>query len=311
MRRLLVLVIAIAGCGDGDDAPAPPPAPAGPTSIVATPADADDPVVATVDGRPVYGSCVEAQARHLGLDRDAALEQCVRFELLAGVAEARGLIDDPDVVEAWRRELVRAVIDDELGDLERLEDLPEDFLAPLLAKHGAYLQRPELRALHYARAFVPREAPVDSPADVAARRVMEAAYAELRDEEGVLPDELVRVAERHAAGTDVKIQHSDKPFPTPKDDLPNVRGAVQPVREAVWALPEIGRISPPVRTPWGWDLILWHQTIEAADLTASYFEFARTEYFAAWARRVAAELGLPIVVDEARLAALAEPEGDS
>jgi hypothetical protein len=53
-------------------------------------AAADDVVVALAAGRPVYGSCVAAQAERGHLSRDAALRECIDFELMAQEAERRG-----------------------------------------------------------------------------------------------------------------------------------------------------------------------------------------------------------------------------
>jgi hypothetical protein len=93
MRRLLCLVIV--ACGS----PNPPPTPVGPpAAIEAQRASPDDVIVAQVNGRPVWGSCVAIQAKRTGATRDAALRQCVDFELLAQSAEKRGFATNPDVV---------------------------------------------------------------------------------------------------------------------------------------------------------------------------------------------------------------------
>src|SRR5690349_1737646 len=126
--RAWTVIVGLAACGHS--APPPPPAAAPPTSE-AQPDGADDPVVARVDGHPIYGSCVAAQASHLHLDAHAALDQCVAFELLAQAAEAKGLRDDPDVVDTWRREMVRRLIEVDLGHFATLDDLPPDFTAPI------------------------------------------------------------------------------------------------------------------------------------------------------------------------------------
>jgi len=55
------------------------------------PAGPGDAVVATVGGRPVWASCVAAQAARGTRTRRAALGECVDFELLAQAAEARGV----------------------------------------------------------------------------------------------------------------------------------------------------------------------------------------------------------------------------
>src|SRR5688500_12830444 len=108
--RALAAILVLSACGHGASTPPEPVRHVVPTTAEAQPAGADDLVVARVDGRPVYGSCVRAQVAGLGVDVAAALDQCVAFELLAGAADAQGLRADEDVGDAWRREMVRALI---------------------------------------------------------------------------------------------------------------------------------------------------------------------------------------------------------
>src|SRR5260221_9043696 len=113
VRLAAVAVAALAACGHG--ASPPPVATAvvhpAPPSVQARPAGPDDLVVARVDGRPIYGSGVQAQAAAFHLDAHPALDQCIGFELLAGAADARGLRGDPHVADTLRREMVRGLIE--------------------------------------------------------------------------------------------------------------------------------------------------------------------------------------------------------
>ncbi|HWU88103.1 MAG TPA: hypothetical protein VN253_12540, partial [Kofleriaceae bacterium] len=103
MRPLLPW-IAIAACGGA--AEAPPRARAGAAPAVSPPEGREDAAVASVNGRPVWGSCVAHQAARGAASREAALAECIDFELLAQAAEARGLAADPEVGEAARRAMV-------------------------------------------------------------------------------------------------------------------------------------------------------------------------------------------------------------
>src|SRR5687768_16245068 len=100
MRRLLVTLLA--ACGGST---APPPAPSGPPAAFQPTPAPDDMQVATVNGKPVWGSCVAAQASR-GVSKQMALQQCIDFELLAQAAEARGFATDPDVHVETREALV-------------------------------------------------------------------------------------------------------------------------------------------------------------------------------------------------------------
>lgn len=297
-----------AACG-GEERRAAPPAPVVvPTTATAQPAGADDPVVARVNDRPVYGSCVETQAEALGLDARAALDQCIAFELLAQEADRRGLRDDPDVADTWRREMVRRVIAADLGHIETLEELPAGFRDAMLAKFGQYLKRPLLRGAHYARIDMPRGTLVGGPEDVHARTVADAIYAELKDQEGVLPTELFAVAERHAAAAGLAITRTHKPYFTPETEVPGIRGAQPEFLASLMQAEEIGRVGPPARTKQGWDIPLYWTNLPAKDLTPEFFVDARQQYFLQWAEGLRKQLGLEVSIEGDTLARLAEDD---
>jgi hypothetical protein len=304
MRAAPTCLVLLAACG-GDAGPRPPP-PVGhtPPPIEARPAGADDLVVATVDGRPVYGSCVRMQAEALGKDARAALDDCVRFELLAQEADRRGLRGDREVVETWRREMVRAVIEADFGPYQTLDDLPAEARARIAGKVEPFLHRPQMRTSHYVRAEVKRKAPPE--VDAMARAIAQAVYDELKDDPGVLPEELHQAALRHAAGGSITISRSRKPYTTPEGRDAPVQPAEEPYRKALYAIPELGRISPPTRISHGWDVILWWDTVPAADLSQSFFDDkGRLQWFVEQVDRLAAASGMERWIDEARLAELA------
>jgi hypothetical protein len=73
--------------------------------------------------------------------------------------------------------------------------------------------------------------------------------------------------------------------------------------DALFSIPEIGTISPPIRTKWGWDVILWTEVLPAETLTrdelaAKRFPEERLQAFDAWVARVAKDLGLKVVRDD-------------
>lgn len=309
MRRaslaLILLALAAAGCGD-DDRPAPPPPLATAASIEATASGPDDLVVATVNGKPVWGSCVATQARALGVDRAAALDQCVAFELMAQEADARGLRADPDVVAAWRRELVRTLILADLGPIDTFEELPDELRRAVEKRIGLAIDLPALRGGHWVRADVPA-AKAGTPEDELARQIAQATYDELKDDPGVLPDELFDALKRHTdrLAPGHKVSRSNAPYLTPVDDNNAVRPAVEAFRLGLWGIPAIGRISPPVRTKWGYDVILYWEDSPAMDMRPKAFASVRTQLFAWWARKIGASLGVQVTIDEDRLAQLA------
>jgi peptidyl-prolyl cis-trans isomerase C len=102
LARLATAAALAAGCRN---AAAPRPA----ASTVALVADrsSSDPVVATVDDRPIYASDVAAQARVRNVDARAALDDLIAAEALVGEAQRRGLDRAPEVRDTGRAEMVR------------------------------------------------------------------------------------------------------------------------------------------------------------------------------------------------------------
>jgi len=76
--RLVVCALFVLACGGSSE---PTQRPATGVEAIATQQGAGDVIVAQVNGRPVWGSCVTAQSR--GKSKQAALDECVAFELLA------------------------------------------------------------------------------------------------------------------------------------------------------------------------------------------------------------------------------------
>src|SRR6185436_9235466 len=112
------------------------------------PAGPGDAIVATVDSRPVWGSCVAAQLARGGRSRRAALDECIDFELLAQAAEARGLgrAPDPELERARRAAMVGRLVETGFEDRYRT---PADLGATLDRAVDALadqLDQPEFRA---------------------------------------------------------------------------------------------------------------------------------------------------------------------
>src|SRR4029079_17471882 len=105
------------------------------------------------------------------------------------------------------------------------------------------------------------------------------------------------------AGSDVKVETSDV-RPTHQDDL------VAPYARALYAIPEVGRIAPPVRTQWGWDVVLWTGGVEARERTrdevvADLFPELRRQQFQLWVTQIGKQLGVHVEIDQAAAAKLA------
>lgn len=282
MRPVLVAAFAMtAACGRS----APPPPPAASTiggDLLDPGAGSGDVIVATVDGRPVWGSCVAGHMRARGVDRDRALSDCIDLELLAAAALARGVIADPDTQADLRTAIVDGFVAEEFEDKHRT---PADLPAALVDKNVERytLERPEFRLVVYVRATwnankkqrVPP--PPDSPEDRAAHALADEMYAELAGRDDLFPEELYAVGKRVAAGRN--IDQSERPYPAALDG-----GTDPPFAAAAFALPGIGHVTAPTRTSFGWDLILLVDIIPGESLTreelvAELFPGLRRGYF--------------------------------
>jgi hypothetical protein len=309
----LALGLALGACG-GSSGPAPAPSRT-PIVIATPPLTAGDIEVARVNGRAVWSSCVAAQAQVVAAAEPApappedqlrarALDQCIAFELLAQAAEARGAAAAPEVAGAERAAAVNRLVETEF---ERRYRTPDDMRAAVdivMKRNEWRMHILELRASTFARFTVPAGAPAD--VDARARALAEALAAELAGQTGLYGVHLTEAARRIAAGSDIKLDSADV-RPTHSDDL------VEPYAKALYAIPEVGRIGPVVRTQWGWDVVLWTGGVEARersrdDVVAELFPDLRRHQFQLWVSQIGKQLGVAIEIDPEVVARL--DEGD-
>jgi hypothetical protein len=278
MRRVVLVVVSsiVAGCGDDGARPPQPQRAALGGDLIDPGAGAGDVVVATVNDRPVWASCVEGQARARAITVERALQDCIDIELLTAAAVARGIGADPDVQRELRVNLVDGFVGREFEDkIRTVADLPRRLVDDSIERNARELDRPELRTAVYVRAKLEKTATPEQ--DAAARAIAAAIHAELESDPGVLPEQLRETARRlggaHAMDVDTP------PWRTPRHDASDEAFAA-----ALFAIPDIGRISPPTRTPWGWDVILLVDVLPAATTTrdalaAHMFPTLRHFYF--------------------------------
>ena len=288
MRMGVLLVVAACGSSPPAQVEAPPLA-----SLVSPREGAGDVQVATVNGRPVWGSCVAHQRKSV----EDGLADCIGFELMAQAAEARHLERTPAVEAAAKTAMVGALVAREfeakVTSFADFHGLFDDYLA----KREKYRHRPELRGSSYARANVP---PGD---DAKAHAAMEHLAAGLRDQTGLMAPMLADAAERERAATGLEIVHYDYQI--------SERLALDASYAApLFAIPEVGRITGPVRTRWGWDVILWTGGLPAREQTAAeqaaeLFPELRRQYFVPWVESIRRALNLEVVIDDKQLEASA------
>lgn len=294
MRALVVTVLTLAAaCGGSSPPRAPSSGP--PASLVDTSAAKDDVQVATVNGRPVWGSCVAAQAAR-GAAREVALRECVDFELMAQAAEQRGLAVDPDVVAETHRALVSQLV---AYDYEAKYQKPSDFGSvydQLLARNKIRVWHDEYRASAYVRINVDKAA---TPAqDEAAHALMTEVAAALAPERGLMPQHIEEIAKK-VVGTRAKIA-----FATVPPYLP--AGLEKAYSQALFGIAEVGRTAGPVRTSYGWDVVLWSGVVPAThpspdEIAEKILPEVKRSYFPLWVNAIVSRLGVKITIYDKNL----------
>lgn len=294
MRRLLVFALGlVTACGGGTSTSVPTPS--GPPASFTATAAKDDVQVATVNDRPVWGSCVTAQAAR-GATRQEALAQCIDFELMAQAAEIRDLALDPEVVLATRTALVSQLVALEYEDKYRRPDDFGAFWTRSIERNKGRFDHPEARGSVYVRVDVAKDAPPD--VDASAKRTIEVVYAALANERGLMKPHLEEIAKRAANTTPIKIAAVNPELHHGRLDATYA--------DALFAIPEIGRVSAPVRTPWGWDVILWDAVVPEvhatpAELVEQALPEVKRSFFTQWVNQIAKNLGARIEVVEKNL----------
>ncbi len=300
----LVAASLLCSCGGkGDERPKPAA-----HAVVFQEAAAGRMVVAEVNGTPVYDDCVTRQLRAGAANPTAALDECVDFELLAQEAQRRGLAAHPAVLETRKREVVRVFIASQFTkSFAGPEDVPESDLRLVYKRIRGRYDHDEYRTAVYARAEVDKKAPRQGPADLAAKTLASDVYRALRNKRNLTPDEFKSIALTTAEPRTLSM--GMRPFSFPR------RGrAVKEYADAAFAIPEVGRVSVPTRTQWGWDIILLTKIMPEVhrsyadvkgELAKEIFDESRRQAFLRWSHTLSK--GKKIDIDEDVFAKLERP----
>ena len=242
-------------------------------------------VVAEVNGEPIYDSCVINQVAAHNLSKAEAVSQCIDFALLAQEAAARGYADHPEVSDARKTETVRALIDgDFTASFATPDDVPEEYLREHWKQWANRLYNvPEHRTAEWVRIQAQGVAR-DSAEDLAARAISEDLYAALADKRDLTVTEFRRIATEAANGHPLAV--NPRPF-----EFARRGGALPAFADATFAIAEVGRVSTPTRTKYGWDVILLTKIVPARSATYTQalpemreriFTMSRRRAFARW-----------------------------
>lgn len=215
---------------------------------VAPPSDA---IVATVNDRSIFASCVRIQAEAHNLSREDALQECIDFELLASAAHEAGTQADPDVQSAAKQELVRTFIEARYS-LRGPEDIPADLVKKLWDQVNVpRYNHPELRAIAFCRVPLTAQQGPKSPEYKAGLAFLEGVYEKLRDARDLEKDDLFeRCWKPHYENAGVHELKLNTFKLNPK------RGYMQAFRETVFGPQKPGMVVPPVYSQYGIDLML-------------------------------------------------------
>ena len=140
--------------------------------------------------------------------------------------------------------------------------------------------------------------------DERAKQLIDEVYAALKAERGLMRAHVEEIAKR-VVGTRAKVSTAEVPPDIRRGRLDETYSA------AMFAIPEIGRVSPPVRTPWGWDIILWNSVIAEVhatpdELVAIALPEVKRLFFPFWVNRIAQSLGMRAELVEKNLPLLEE-----
>jgi hypothetical protein len=320
---LVIAALCGAACGGRSEHQAPP-APA--ATLRADPAGRT--VVAKVNGEPVYDDCVARQAAGGARDLRAALDDCIRFELLAQEALRRGYLADPEVSEVRRREMVRGLV---AADYAKTMDEPTDVPAAELQvlwdkKLRKSYNRPELRRATYCRVGVKKKTPRGGERDMKGK-----AYAEQihRAMEGLsfTPELLALTCNLASGGRKVKTTATSTAAFDHTGRAETARYALE-FAAAAFSVDRVGQVSKPTRTEWGWDIVLLTEIVPPIAMTLAEAEPEiremlirspktaeyRVRKFLDWFQRRAARAKIEVddsaLPDDRELRASAEKEAD-
>ncbi|MBZ0233805.1 MAG: hypothetical protein K8M05_15865, partial [Deltaproteobacteria bacterium] len=179
------------------------------------------------------------------------------------------------------RALAAAFVDREFAArVTTVADLPAAFVESIWKKNAWRADRQEYRGSFFAR--IELTEPAGSPADVAAGEAARAAYATLAGRSDLFPED-VEAALRAAAGPGQKVSAA-APEPATFGEGSRLQAYYH---EPLFAIERIGQVAPPVRGPYGWDLILYTSRIEPwkrtrGEVLAELFPAMRVRYFMDW-----------------------------
>jgi parvulin-like peptidyl-prolyl isomerase len=236
-RTLVALLLCAAACERRTAAPAL----AGDRAALIANVPPTDEVVATVDDRPITTADVLAQEGTAGVDAKQALDQLIDAEVLAGLAVDRGLLNDPDVVDARKAAEARRLLTVDFAPRVTVDKVPEAEQRKAYEKNKLRYDHPDAVEAWHIVASGPATDPVQR--ERARQRILAlepAARAATTDEA------FTTLAAPHAG--EMPLRAENLTFP--------LHGVVEDAfAEAAFRLKKPGDVSPITETSYGFHLI--------------------------------------------------------
>jgi peptidyl-prolyl cis-trans isomerase C len=249
----LALWSAIAAAGCGDKPAAAPVSGAGQRAEASKSGKAgDEQVLARIDGQVI--TAAELQERLDALDpysrsrfsapeqKRKFLENMVRFEVLAREAQSRGYDRDPEVQRALKNQMISTLLQKELDDKLKPEDIPAPEVERYYREHPEEFKQPE--QVRISQVFSADAAKAERAA-AAARALQGKPEAEKAFRE--LVAQLSEDEDSKSRGGDLTFfDRNTAMYP-------------RPLVEAAFALGGVGQVSAPVKTERGYHVLMLTQ----------------------------------------------------
>jgi hypothetical protein len=207
-------------------------------------------LAARVDGVPIrideVRRLMDVSASEVdgGLGPEEARDVLIRNALLAAEARRRGYGETPEVADARRIQLAKAILETEVGKRIRKDTLGEERLRKRYEdEKGRFVHGPKRRVVHFLALTGEQHLPDDAAHEVASNAYTMASGAE---SEAAFRERLAPLLALH--GSQVKIE-SLEPFTA---DTPSL---VRPFVDAAFGVAGAGRVSKPAKTGYGWHVI--------------------------------------------------------
>ena len=281
-RRLALVALLLVACdqGRGSDAR---------RELARGDAQVGGDVVSTVDGHPITVADVEQAAREAGVSPRRALRALQDELLLARAAERAGFDEARGVERARRQSAVQALLERAVEAEVGPDQIDPAALEAELDANRTRFDQPERRHSVHLLASLG----ADAPASVEA--AAEAWIREKHLEIAAAPAaEAALLALRRGLPTDLPFEVRVEEVPA----LDRASGADAAYLNAIFSRPDVGLVTEPVRTSYGWHVIAvteiepaWQATHEEAlaTLGSERLVSLRADALEALIRRLASE----------------------